>query len=168
MANTYTLISSVTVGSGGAATMGFTSIPSSYTDLLVRFSARSNRAAVVDGVNISFNGSTSSFTGRYIEGDGSTVISATSTRFAGGAVGNTATASTFGNVDIYIPNYTASVNKSFSVDSVTENNATAAYADFVAGLWSNTAAITSIDLSPLVGSLFNQYSTAYLYGISNA
>ena len=168
MATTYKLISSVTVGAGGAATMGCTSIPATYTDILVRFSARSNRSSPVDGVNISFNSSTSSFTGRYIEGDGSTVISSTSTRFAGGATATTATATTFGNVDIYIPNYAGSNYKSFSADSVTENNASAAYADFVAGLWSNTAAITSIDLSPLVGTLFNQYSTAYLYGISNA
>ena len=168
MANTFVRIATVTVGSGGSASMGFTSIPSTYTDLLIKFSGRSNRSLVIDAVNLSFNGSTSSFTGRYLEGDGSTVISATSTRFAGAAPGNTATASTFGNVEIYIPNYTGSTNKSFSVDSVTENNATAAYADLIAGLWSNTSAITSIDLTPSVGTLFAQYSTATLYGIKNS
>ncbi len=168
MANTYTLISSVTVGSGGAASIDFTSIPATYTDLFVKISARTNRAAPVDGVNISFNGSTSSFTGRYLESDGSSAYSGTSTRFAASAVGNTATASTFGNSDIYIPNYTSSNNKSFSGDTVTENNATSALADLVAVLWSNTSAITSIALTPLVGTTFDQYSTAYLYGISNA
>jgi hypothetical protein len=40
MANTYTLISSVTVGSGGAANIEFTSIPQTYTDLLYKISGR--------------------------------------------------------------------------------------------------------------------------------
>ena len=161
------LIQAVTVGAGGAASMEFTSIPSTYTDLLVKVSARTNRAAPVDGVNIAFNGSTSNFTGRYLESDGSSAYSGTSTRIAASAVGNTATASTFGNSDIYIPNYTSSNNKSFSGDTVTENNATPALADLIAGLWSNSAAITSIALTPLIGTTFDQYSTAYLYGVSN-
>jgi hypothetical protein len=165
---TYQLISSVTVGSGGAASMEFTSIPSTYTDLLIKVSARTNRALTVDGIIISFNGSTSSFTGIYLEADGSTASSSTSTRLAASAVGDTATASTFGNSNIYIPNYTSSNNKSFSGDTVTENNAGAALIDVIAGLWSNSAAITSITLSPSIGTLFSQYSTAYLYGISNA
>jgi hypothetical protein len=168
MATTYKLISSVTVGSGSAASIDFTSIPSTYTDLLLRYSLRSNRGIVVDGINISFNGSTSNFTGVYLEGSGSTAISSTSTRFAGVVSADTSTASTFGNGDIYIPNYTGSKNKSFSGTSVSENNSTAAYADFNAVLWSDSAAITSISVTPFVGTLFYQYSTAYLYGISNA
>ncbi len=71
---------------------------------------------------------------------------------------------TFANGEIYIPNYTASVNKSVSIDSVTENNATSAIAALDAGLWANTAAITSINLNGNNGN-FVQYSTAYLYGI---
>jgi hypothetical protein len=77
------------------------------------------------------------------------------------------TASTFANNEVTIPNYTSSNFKSYSVDSVTENNATQAYAIFVAGLWSNTAAITSITLG-LSSANFVQYSTAYLYGIKNS
>jgi hypothetical protein len=168
MANTYTLISSVTVGSGGAASMGFTSIPSTYTDLVVKVSARSNRALTVDGILISFNGSTSNFTNRYLEGDGSTAYSAILARLASSAVGSTATASTYSNAEIYIPNYAGSNFKSLSTDSVTENNATGSLTDLMANLWSDTAAITSITLTPYIGTLFNQYSTAYLYGISNA
>jgi hypothetical protein len=60
----------------------------------------------------------------------------------------TATANTFGNTEFYIPNYTSSNYKSFSVDGVTENNATAAFALY-AGLWSNTAAITSFRLNAI-------------------
>ena len=169
MATTYTLISSVTVGAGGAASMGFTSIPATYTDLLIKVSSRSNRASIIiDGVLISFNGSTSSFSAIYLEGSGVTTISSSLARFAGAVPASTATSNVFSNNDIYIPNYAGGNNKSYSVDSVMENNATASYQYLIAGLWSNTAAITSITLTPSFGTSFDQYSTAYLYGISNA
>jgi hypothetical protein len=148
MATTYQLISSVTVGSGGAASMGFTSIPATYTDLVVKVSARDDRALTVDGVLISFNGSTSNFTNKYLDGDGASTSSGTLARLTANAPGATATGSVFGNGEIYIPNYASSNYKSFSGDSVTENNATAALAGLFANLWSDTAAITSITLTP--------------------
>jgi hypothetical protein len=168
MATTYKLISSVTVGSGGAASMAFTSIPATYTDLVVKVSARDNRALTLDGVLISFNGSTSNFTNKYLLGDGNSASSGILARLTANASGATATASAFGNGEIYIPNYASSNYKSFSSDSVTENNATTVSTGLFANLWSDTAAITSITLTPNNGTLFDQYSTAYLYGISNA
>ena len=168
MADTFVKIATVTVGSGGAATIDFSSIPSTYTDLCIKLSSRTNRAFPVDGVLIALNGSTSSFTNKYIEGDGVSAYSSSTARVAANATGTTATSNTFANSDIYIPNYAGSSNKSFSGDSVTENNATGAIADLLANLWSNTAAITSISLSPLLGTLFTQYSTATLYGILKA
>jgi hypothetical protein len=168
MPATFTLISSVTVGSGGAASIGFTSIPGTYTDLIIKLSARDNRALTLDGVLISFNGSTSNFTNRYLIGDGTNVSSDSLARLAANAPGATATGSVFGNGEIYIPNYASANYKSFSSDSVTENNATSVSTGLFANLWSNTAAITSITLTPNNGTLFDQYSTAYLYGISNA
>jgi hypothetical protein len=75
------------------------------------------------------------------------------------------TASTFSNIEIYIPNYAGSTNKSFSIDAVGENNATAAYAGLVAGLWSTSSAITAISIAST--TLFAEFSTATLYGISN-
>ena len=82
--------------------------------------------------------------------------------------GANATANTFGNSEIYIPNYTGSNYKSISADSVSENNASAAYANLFAGLWSNTAAINQITLIPGASANFAQYSTATLYGILKA
>jgi hypothetical protein len=67
---------------------------------------------------------------------------------------------------IYIPNYAGSSNKSVSIDSVTENNATGAYSGLTAALFASTAAITSFGIS--TGSNFVQYSTATLYGIKNS
>lgn len=164
MPNTYTLISSTTVGSGGAANITFSAIPSTYTDILIKWSTRSNRSAVTDPMRIGFNGSTSSFTNKYLNGNGSTTISGSGARYLGEATGNTATASTFANGEIYIPNYAVSSNKSGSSDNVSENNATEAVATLSATLWSNSAAITSVEISLDNGS-FMQYSTARLYGI---
>jgi hypothetical protein len=168
MATTYTLINSVTVGSGGQSSIDFTSIPATYTDLLIKISGKANRAIAVDGFLIAFNGSTSSFSNIYLEGSGSAAYSGSYARFVGDVVGNTATANTFGNGEIYIPNYTTANYKSFSGNTATENNAAEAYLAMTANLWSNTSAITSIALTPLAGTLFNEYTTTYLSGISNA
>lgn len=170
---TYTQIgSAVTVGSGGASSIDFTSIPSTYTDLILEVSARTaDTGLVYDGLKISFNGSTTGYSERMVYGTGSSALSAslatTSTRFHYGTT-NAATSSTFGSAAIYIPNYNGSNNKSLSSDSVSENNATAVITVLDAALWSNASAITSISISSNSGANFVQYTTAYLYGVSNA
>jgi len=58
---TYTLISSVTVGSGGAATMQFNSIPSTYTDLVLSFSTRDTVSQNGANIKITFNSSSSGY-----------------------------------------------------------------------------------------------------------
>jgi len=169
MATTYTLISSVTVGSGGAATMSFTSIPATYTDLLIKLSTRDTISQTSANIKITFNSSSSGYSERLLIGTGSIAASLNqSTTFLNYIYGTAAldTASTFGNGEVYIPNYAGSNNKSISADTVTENNDTFAYCALDAGLWSDSAAITSITIAAATN--FAQYSTAYLYGISNA
>ena len=168
MANTFELISSVTLGTA-AASIDFTSIPSTYTDLVLKVSARTSDASYGQVANLSFNGSTSNFTARTIYGDGGSVASNSTARYGVWVSGSSSTASTFGNGEIYIPNYAGSTNKSYSSDAVTENNggATTAYAVFISGLWSNTAAINQITLTAGAGN-FVQYSNFYLYGVKNA
>ncbi len=166
----YVLLEKITVGAAGASSVTFSGIPQTgYTDLVVKVSGRTGSGNEVDNLVIQFNGSAASFTNRSLVGFGTTVASGTndnSGQNIGNADGSAATANTFSNNEIYIPNYTSSNFKSFSVDSVTENNtATTAYAKFNAGLWSNTAAITSISIIP-VSSPFVQYSTFYLYGVA--
>ena len=164
MPNTFELIASSTVGSGGAASIGFTSIPSTFTDLCLKLSLRPNASSNSD-LYITFNGSASNFTGRYLQGNGASAVSGSLSQYIGTSMGQTA--STFTNGEIYIPNYASSNNKSFSVDFLAENNATTAFANLIAGLWSNSAAINSISIAS--GSLdIVQYSTAYLYGVKNA
>jgi hypothetical protein len=169
MAANYTLIEKITVGAAGASSVTFSGIPQTgYTDLVVKVSARGDYAALGSSYKLSFNGSSSNFSIRALEGAGSgTPSSFTGTQYVGSAVGSTATANTFNNGEIYIPNYTSTTaTKSFSVDAVSENNGTEAYADLIAGLWSATpAAITSIGLTPTSGN-FTQFSTFYLYGVA--
>jgi len=150
---------------GGAANIEFTAIPSTYTDLKIVASLRTALTGqVVQSLLIQFNGSTTGYSYRLLQGSGSTAASYNNTtRYFGDAPAADATANTFGNLEIYIPNYAGANNKSYSADSVTENNATTALANLDAGLWSNTAAITSISLS--AANNFVQYSTASLYGI---
>jgi hypothetical protein len=166
--NTFIKIAAVTVGSGGAASMSFSSIPNTYTDLCVLTSARTNRAFTVDGISVNFNGSSANFSSRYLEGFETSVYSTTGTNFAGSASASQATSDTFGNSLLYIPDYTSSNFKSFSADGVGENNGIKNLLDLVAGLWSNTSAITSITILPTTGTSFDQYTTATLYGIKNS
>jgi hypothetical protein len=159
------LIETKTLGTA-AASIEFTSIPQTFTDLVVLMSCRTNRALIIDGLVLNLNGSAVSFTGRKLQGDGSSPGTETTTTEVGHAPGNTATANTFSNVYLYIPNYTGSTNKSLSSDAVSENNATAAYQTLYAVLWSNTAAITSLRIAPLVGTELSIGSTISLYGIT--
>jgi hypothetical protein len=167
MANTFELIASSTVGSGGAASIDFSSIPATFTDLCLQLSLRQDNSAL-NYASMRFNNATTNFTFRALEGTGTAAASFNgSTGTYGFPVPSTATASTFSNAQIYIPNYAGSTNKSFSVDSVTENNGAAAYADLIAGLWSQTTAINRVTFFTAGGN-FVQHSTAYLYGVKNA
>lgn len=171
MANTFELISSVTVGSGGAASITFSSIPATYTDLCLKVSARANAVSIFTNMKLNINGGGTSWTYRNILGSGSgSPSSSTATNsFIGDFNGNGSTASTFNNMEIYLPNYAnTSYAKSFSVDNVIENNATTAYTELVAGLWNSTSAITSLSLVGFSSETILEHSTAYLYGVKNA
>lgn len=159
-----TLISSVTVGAGGASSISFSAIPASFTDLYLVYSCRTALAAAADDLYLTINGSTTSFTRRYLRGNGSSVTSASGSNNAVGMhEANSATSNVFDNGLICLPNYAGSTNKSFSIDVVTEDNSGLAYQFMMAGLWSNTSAITSLTISG--NASYTQYSTAYLYGL---
>lgn len=174
MAVTYKPIATVTVGSGGASSIEFTSIPGTYTDLLLKYSLRGDNSSTITYAIIEFNGSSANRSARLLGGSGSSAFSGAyaSDIFTIGT-GSTATSSTFGNGEIYFPNYAGSNNKSMSIDGMTENNDTAASIHVLAGLWSSSSAITAIRLFAGDNTLSKnknwvQYSTAYLYGINNS
>jgi hypothetical protein len=172
MANpTMTLIGSpITVGSGGATSVTFSSIPATYTDLIVKASVRTNIGGgqIYDSMDIAFNGVTTNITAKQLQGTGASAASTSPTQIESIVDGGSATANTFANLEYYIPNYTSSNYKSASLDVVMENNATTAYMRLTAGLWSNTAAITSVGFTLPNSTSFVQYSTFYLYGIKNS
>lgn len=161
-----TLVSTVTVGSGGAASIEFTNIPQTGKDLLILTSLRATTGSVVTGDYLRFNNdSGSNYTAIRLRGTGSSVDSSTTTgtEFTQIVNGNTSTSSTFSNNSIYISNYTSSSAKSVSADYVVENNATDSRQQLHAFRWSGTAAITSILMT---GLTYPQHSTASLYIIS--
>lgn len=170
MAYTYSKIATVTVGSGGVSSIDFLAIPQNYTDLVLKVSGRSSGSNNYDNLWINFNGDTSnSYAERNLYGLGTGTPSSTNASSVAQSSKQymnfaSSTANTFGNLEFYIPNYTSGYYKSFSTDGVTENNAIDALAGFNAGLWSKSAPIVSIKLTPNSGN-FVQYSSATLYGI---
>ena len=170
MAANYVLLEKITVGAAGASSVTFSGIPQTgYTDLVIKASVRSDKASAFADLTVKFNASTSSYTNRLIYGDGSSAGSYLNNYANQGYITTmnaaSTTSSTFTNAEIYIPNYTSANYKSYSDDGVTENNSTSSYAVLNAGLWSNTAAITSIEVLTPSGN-FTQYSTFYLYGVA--
>jgi hypothetical protein len=160
---------------GSQSSIDFTVIPGTYTDLCIKYSARTDRANQNSDIYLQFNGiTTATYSFKRIYGAGSGtgasdgLTNNASGGFAGTACGASSTASTFGNSEIYIPNYAGSTAKSWSVDGVNENNATGVLDALYAGYWSGTAAITSITLKDYNAANFVQYSTATLYGISKS
>jgi hypothetical protein len=167
MANTYTLIEAKTLASA-VANITFSSIPQTYTDLQVLFSARGTTGLGANVINIEYNGNGSNYNFIRLMGYGSGANSGNSATGQVAVTESTSeTANTFSNNSLYIPNYASANYKSLSGDSVNENNATETYMTLNATLWSNTAAITSLKLTA-VGGDFVINSSFYLYGISNS
>ena len=172
---TYTLISSNVLASS-AASVTFSAIPATYTDLVVRASIRSDRANVADGLFLTFNSDTASvYSATYLSVNNSSSV--VGSGYANGTPTNVyyfytdganATANTFSNTELYIPSYTASQNKPLSLTSMAEGNTAAFSMGVNAGLWRNNAAVTSINIVSFVGANFVTGSSFYLYGISNA
>lgn len=163
---TYELISSATVGSGGTTAINFTSIPQTFTDLVVKLSTRMS----TQDYRSRYNGNAADYNCTFVYGDGSSAASFRSS--VAGYIGITTptanTANTFGNNEIYIPNYRVVELHQIGQFGVSENNATLAYIAATAQLWSNYSAITSIEITQYTGGTISEFSTAYLYGISNA
>jgi hypothetical protein len=144
----------------------FTSLPQTFTDLVLVLSLRTTTGTAWSDGKLEFNGVTSGYSTRTLFGSGSTASSITETVLNIRVSSNANTANTFGNQMIYIPNYTGSTQKSVSIDQVTENNATQALQAIYAGLSDITSAISSLKVTATSGTSYAQYSSATLYGIT--
>jgi hypothetical protein len=165
---TYTLIDSEIL-TGSQASVTFSSIPATYTDLVVRISARGDDTGLL--LQMTLNGAASTYSNTLLLGNGATASSTRNTGQAYLRAGyvnpSGSTASTFSSGEIYIPNYTSTTDKPMSSLGMTENNATTAYIANYANLWQTSSAITSITLE-VAAQNFVSGSSFYLYGISNA
>lgn len=167
MAENYVLLETIELTST-ASSVTFDNIPQTgYTDLKIVWSGRVTDTSIATYCKISINGSSSSLTASRFYGSGSgTGGTGTLNQFAGTAPGASATSQIYSSVELYFPNYTGSNYKTYSIDSVTENNATEAYNELGAGLWSSNSTIQSITIAPNAGN-FESNSTFSLYGIAD-
>jgi hypothetical protein len=165
-----------TVGSGGVNTVTFNNIPQTFTDLLIKVSARGDTTNSDIGITgfqthyLRLNNNLSNLhTSRYLLADGSTVSSsaagAETIWRAPGSTNSSDTSNTFSNGEIYIPNYTNSNFKSAIGDIVGENNGSTSGIMLGSYLFQSTSAVTRIDFLASSGN-FVQYSTFSLYGIT--
>ena len=172
MATTCELIAK-NVLTGTAADVTFSTIPATYDDLWLVCSIRSNRAALEAAMGLRVNGDTgNNYSWRRLQGSGSAASSSSGSSqsdiFIGAAAANTSTADTFSSLEIYIPNYAGSTNKSVSSTNCHETNGSQAFITAVAGLWSSGSAITSVTVRDADSANFIADSSFYLYGIKKA
>jgi hypothetical protein len=176
MANTYKLIASNVLASA-TGTVTFSSIPATYTDLVIKLSARSTNSGVTyNQLRIVFNSTSANLYSvtniseysNLVESFSGAASNTASEQTRGSIVGGANTANTFGTTEIYIPNYTSSSNKPFSSIGFAEDNSVnhASYHSIVdhAFLFADTSTISTIALS-VVGTNFAIGSSFYLYGI---
>ena len=171
--NSYESISTITVGSGGSASIDFTSIPATYKHLQIRAISRSARAVTLDALNLRMGNGTidtgSNYAWHFLYGNGASALAA-----AGASdnainafyqTGSSATASIFGGGVIDILDY-ANTSKYKTMRSLSgaDLNGSGNMALF-SGLWQSTSAVNCIRLFSGAGSNISQYSSFALYGI---
>ena len=165
------LISSQTLGSA-AASVTFSSIPATYTDLVLKISAQADGASnAFDNITLTFNGTgTTNHSSTRLTGNGATAASNRGTN-QGIIMPNVmpqtgVTGSPWCNAEVYIPSYGVSQNKPLSTFGVSEGNQTTAWIAVTAGLFSDTTAISSIVATGSTN--FKSGSSFYLYGLRSS
>ena len=166
------LISTTSVGAGGSASITFSSIPSTYTDLVLVLSCRGTGAGNCF-IQLQMNSVTTGYDTKAIRGESSvssttgTALGITNNYWIGMTGGSNITANAFTSVNVVIPNYAGSNAKYLLAEYSKETNDTAAYENGeMIGSCTSTAAISSLTLTLLLnGATYAQYSTASLYGI---
>ena len=166
MPSTYEPLQTYTLGSA-AATIDFTSIPATYTDLRIVLLSKS----VDNGVNMNFrfNGdSGTNYSYLYIRGDGSSASSFNQTGRSQGYFSDNSSNTVFnlGTLDIF--SYAGSTFKTTLATFADDRNGSG-YVFNTVSLWRSTSAITSVTLGPgNISTNFAAGTTATLYGIKNA
>ena len=165
-------ISTQTAGSGGASSFQFSGIPATYQDIFIVLTGRSNRTNAIDAIKVYFNTDTTAGNYRIFRFFNSTTSLSLETISTwddslGFIAGNSATASNFSSTYLYIGNYSGTtLAKSMNMRSGgADNSSTSARSSYGSMRWSSTAAINQITIQPQLGTLFQEFSSATLYGI---
>ena len=171
MPSTYTPIATNTLGSA-TATVTFSSIPGTYTDLILVTNIRKTTASTAGYVRAN-NDSGTNYSTTYLYGSG---VSATSTRDTNrtffdsiGAAGSSMAAGTFALSVNNIMNYSNTSTFKTILARKQYSNTSGAwdYVETSVSLWRNTAAITQLDVLAISGN-FDIGSTFTLYGVKSA
>jgi hypothetical protein len=165
----YDSIATVTVGAGGSATVTFSSIPSTYQHLQVRYIGRNSGGA--QGHTLNFNSDTgSNYAFHSLQGTG-TAATATyngvsqTTAPSGYLAPSTSGSNIFGVGVVDILDY-QNTNKYKTVRTLSgEDENGAGLVGIYSNLWMSTSAITSITFTAQSGGSYTQYSSFALYGI---
>jgi hypothetical protein len=160
--SSYESIQTITVGSGGSASISFTSIPATYKHLQIR-----GLVSMAGDINIRFNGDTNTnYSLHFMYGAGGTPAASNGLSTAYGYLGYGVFASSaFTPVITDILDYT-NTNKYKVTRSLSgnDNNSTGGVM-LASSFWQSTSAVTSITIYSKDSVNFNQYSTLALYGI---
>jgi hypothetical protein len=177
MPATYQIIATAT-GNGSSSTVMFSSIPQTFTDLVLRASIRTGSGGSNDYVRIMINNDslTTIYTTAYVEGTGVNNGSSVAARVTNGinqsypnVVAGSSLASRFGNLEFYLPNYTSSLTKQASTFAINKPaNEQGASLMLCAHRLNFTSAINRIDITSASGGNYVSGSTFYLYGIKNS
>lgn len=162
MASTYTPIATTTLGSN-QTTVSFTSIPATYTDLILVFYANATTNAGIDFA-VNFNSDTATnYSRTYILGNGSAALSGRTTNASSYAPGGIYPDCQY---SIHIFNY---ANTTTFKTAIARVSVSTAYAASTVGLWYKTPeAINRIDITTSTASNIKSGSTFTLYGIAAA
>ena len=176
--NSYESIATVSVGSGGSASISFTSIPSGFKHLQVRGIGRANTgqsATSLADLLMRVNSDTGANYARHrLLGDGSTAsagATTSQTQIPWTAVfpRSTAASNLFGGFVLDILDYqNTNKYKTFRYLGGADINGTGGTIGFQSGLWMSTSAITGLTFTFETDSNPNpsaQYSQLALYGI---
>jgi hypothetical protein len=165
-------IATVTL-TGTQSTISFNSIPSTYKHLQLRYMATSTRITYsADNALMQFNSNTSGYGRHNFAGDGSTAYSggtANATHMWLGQITSTVTPNIFGVAVVDILDYTntgryKTIRSLSGVDLNGINNTISGAVNFWSGVYQNTAAISSIQLTCQSAS-YASGTTFALYGI---
>ena len=167
--STYTPVATTTLGNSTTASYTFSSIPSTYTDLVLIGAGQLTVNG--EGLGVQFNGDTgTNYSFTYLSGSGSAAASGRQTARAY-ATSNWNTGfsnSTENNTIFHFQNYANSTT--YKTVLARSNNAAGSSnpgTETVVSLWRNTAAITSILVKANTG-FFTTGFTWTLYGIQAA